>query len=93
MDNLYDMILEDGRIEWYKVETEVDRDDGTIVHNTYNFIDIKNLVSFINKFLKSNNAFVSKDSILEELETTDSYSLLGKEFKINCSLHLINFEG
>lgn len=90
--NLYNITLEDGRIEYYKVTTET-KENGNIVRNIYNFIDIKKLAGFINQFLESNDIFVSEDSILEELETTDTYRFLVKQFKIDCSLCFMNFEG
>lgn len=92
MYNLYDMILEDGRIEYYKLITKTKK-DGTDVCNTYNFIDAENLAHFISEFLKSNGVLVSKDSILEELETTDAYCFVDSNVKIECSLYLMNFEG
>lgn len=90
MDNY--TIIEDDRIEYYRVKTEIKENYG-VVHNTYNFRDTNNLVDFISQFLKSNGTSVSKDLILEELEATDTYRFIDKEFKIKCSLYLMNFEG
>lgn len=88
MNNLYDMILEEGRIEYYKIKTKTKEEN-----NTYNFIRINNLVEFICDFLRENNITTSYVSILDKLETTDTYYFSKNGIEVDCSLMIMNFIG
>ena len=96
MDNLYDMMLEDGRIEYYKVKIRTKK-DGKPKYDVYNFVNINNAAKFICDFLDSFDYIAEYDEVLSELELTDQFVFheerFNEDIQLKCSLYLKNFEG
>lgn len=88
MKDLYDMILEDERFEYFELETKNKEEC-----YTYNFIRTDNLAKFIYNFLCENSIVVSYNSILEQLEEFEEYHFSKNGIEVDCSLVLMFFEG